>query len=167
MANPICSICSNLRRPEIDADLVRGMTTTAVAAKYGLKQTNVARHKRNHLRPHLQAIAQVVAPVPVPMSAAAIAATIPTVGSLLADLGNTVERLKVLANDAEREGGLGMRAVALRELRSGLADATKLIATLSPPPAPPAEQVDRSALAELFASADVDTKSAILQRLLP
>src|SRR5262245_40466561 len=124
MASDVCSICSNVQRSEIDADLVRGMSAAAAARKYRLTQTTVARHKRNHLTPHLQAIAQAVTlPVPPPMSAAAIAATIPTVGALLADLGVTVERLKVLADDAERDGGLGMRAVALRELRTGLTDA--------------------------------------------
>jgi hypothetical protein len=172
MANPVCSVCSSVRRPEIDADLVQGMSAMAVAAKYGLTQTTVARHKRNHLKPHLQAIARVVAPVPPPMSAAAVAATIPTVGNLLADLGATVERLKVLADDAEREGGLGMRAVALRELRTGLTDATKLISVLRPPEAPTPDQIDRRAIRDALKSvltgadaAGTSDSDDLLQRL--
>jgi hypothetical protein len=169
MANPICSVCANIRRPEIDADLVQGMSAMAVAAKYGMTQTTVARHKRNHLKPHLQAIAQVVVPVPPPMSAAALAATIPTVGNLLADLGATIERLKVLANDAEREGGLGMRAVALRELRTGLTDATKLISVLRPPEAPTPDQIDRlairDALLSVLTGASASDSDELLDRL--
>jgi len=167
MAHPVCSVCSSIRRAEIDADLVQGMTAAAVAVKHGLQQNTVARHKRLHLRPHLQAIAQVAAPLLMPMSPPAIAGTIPTVGALLADLGDTVQRLKKLAADAEADGGLGIRAISLRELRSGLADATKLVSLLAPPPAPPAEQVDREALADLFAAADVDIRAAILERLVP
>ncbi len=143
------------------------MTAAAVAAKHGLQQNTVARHKRLHLRPHLQAIAQVAAPMLVPMSLPAIAGAIPTVGALLADLGDTVQRLKKLAADAEVDGGLGIRAVSLRELRSGLTDATKLVSMLAPPPARPAEQVNRDALADLFAAADVESRSAILDRLVP
>jgi hypothetical protein len=138
-----------------------------VAAKQGLQQNTVARHKRLHLKPHLQAIAQVAAPLLVPMSPPAIASTIPTVGALMADLGETVQRLKKLAVDAEANGGLGIRAISLRELRSGLADATKLVSLLVPPPAPPAEQVNREALADLFAAAEVDSRAAILDRLVP
>ena len=101
------------------------------------------------------------------MSAPAIASAIPTVGSLLVDLGETVQRLKKLADDAEADGGLGIRAISLRELRSGLADATKLVAVLAPPPALPAEQVDRAALADLIASTDTDSRQAILDKLVP
>ena len=167
MAHPVCSICSSIRRAEIDADLVQSMTAAAVAAKYGLQQNTVARHKRRHLKPHLQAIAQIAAPMLVPMSPPAIASTILTVGAMLADLGETVQRLKKLADDAEADGGLGIRAISLRELRSGLADAAKLVSVLAPPPAPPAEQVDREALADLFAAADLDSRAAILDRLVP
>ena len=72
-----------------------------------------------------------------PTPQAQAAALIPTVGAVLADLGHTVERLKTLADDAERDGGLGMRAVSLRELRAGLTDTAKLLAVLRPPDAPP------------------------------
>ena len=54
-----------------------------------------------------------------PTPQAQAAQLIPTVGAVLADLGHTVERLKTLADDAEHDGGLGMRAVSLRELRAG------------------------------------------------
>jgi hypothetical protein len=169
MPYPVCSLCSHPRRAEIDADLLSGMSTVAVARKHGGQQTTFARHLRLHLKPHLHAIAKAAGPLllPPPTPQAQGAALIPSIGGLLSDLGHTVERLKVLANDAERDGGLGIRAVALRELRSGLADATKLIATLAPPPAPPTEQVDRTALADLFASTDSDSRQAILDRLVP
>ena len=133
MAHPVCSLCSHPRRAEIDADLLGGLSTAAVAKKYGGQQTTFARHLRNHLKPHVHAIARAAGPVflpPTPQAQAA--ALIPTVGAVLADLGHTVERLKTLADDAERDGGLGMRAVSLRELRAGLTDTAKLLAVLAP-----------------------------------
>ena len=105
-------------------------------------------------------------PLP-PTPQAQAAALIPTVGAVLADLGHTVERLKTLADDAERDGGLGMRAVSLRELRAGLTDTAKLLAVLRPPDAPPPEQVDRTALADLLVSTDTDSRQAILDKLVP
>ena len=102
-----------------------------------------------------------------PTPQAHAAALIPTVGAVLADLGHTVERLKALADDAERDGGLGMRAVCLRELRAGLTDTAKLLAVLRPPDAPPPESVDRAALADLLVSTDTDSRQAILDKLVP
>ena len=102
-----------------------------------------------------------------PTPQAQAAALIPTVGAVLADLGHTVERLKTLADDAERDGGLGMRAVSLRELRAGLTDTAKLLAVLRPPDAPPAATVNRGAMAALLASAGVGEKDEIMDRLLP
>ena len=155
MSGPTCRICSSPRRAEIDLDLVQGMTTVEVARKYGDKQTNVARHMRLHLKPHMHAIGQILRPLP-PSSPAHAVALIPSVGELLAKFGTTIEKLKTLADDAERDGGLGMRAVSLRELRAGLTDTAKLLAVLRPPDTPPSEQVDRAALADLIASADAD-----------
>src|SRR5262245_59242449 len=122
MAHPVCSLCSHPRRAEIDADLL-AMSATEVARKYGGRQSTFSRHLRNHLKPHVHAIARAAGPVLLPPTPQAQAAQlIPTVGAVLADLGHTVERLKTLADDAERDGGLGMRAVSLRELRAGLTD---------------------------------------------
>ena len=164
MSGPTCRICSSPRRAEIDLDLVQGMSTVEVAKKYGDRQTNVARHKRLHLKPHMHAIGQVLRPLHA-SSPANTAALIPSVGTLLADLGDTVQRLKVLADDAEKDGGLGIRAISLRELRSGLTDATKLISVLRPPDAPPPSQINHSALADLFREVHDDDKSAILEKL--
>jgi hypothetical protein len=168
MAHPVCSLCSHPRRAEIDAALLGGLSTAAVAKKYGGQQTTFARHLRNHIKPHLHAIARAAGPVLLPPTPQAQAATlIPTLGAVLADLGHTVDRLKALADDAERDGGLGMRAVSLRELRAGLTDTAKLLAVLRPPDAPPAATVNRGALAALIASMGVGEKDEIMDRLLP
>ncbi len=168
MAHPVCSLCSHPRRAEIDADLLSGQSTAAVAKKYGGQQTTFARHLRLHLKPHVHAIARAAGPVLLPPTPQAqAAALIPTVGAVLADLGHTVERLKALADDAERDGGLGMRAVSLRELRAGLTDTAKLLAVLRLPDVPPPEQIDRAALADLIAATDADSRQAILDRLVP
>ena len=68
-----------------------------------------------------------------------------------------------------RDGSIPARAVSLNALKGALVDTAKLLAMLGPqgPKDVTPEQIDRSALADLFASADVDTKSAILERLLP
>ena len=94
-----------------------------------------------------------------PTPQAQAAALIPTVGAVLADLGHTVERLKTLADDAERDGGLGMRAVTLRELRAGLTDTAKLLAVLRPPDAPPPELRRPRRAGALIASAGVGEKA--------
>jgi hypothetical protein len=167
MAFPVCSICMSPQRAEIDADLLC-MSASAVAKKRGLHQGTLSRHLRNHLKPHAHAIARAAGPMLLPPTPQAqIAALIPTVGAVLADLGVTVDRLKKLADDAEADGGLGMRAVSLRELRTGLTDTAKLLAVLRPADTPPPEQISTGALADLFAAADVDNRKAILELLLP
>ena len=110
------------------------MTTRGRRQETRRQQTTFARHLRLHLKPHVQAIAQAAGPAPLPsMSGAHAAALIPTVGAVLADLGQTVERLKTFADDAERDGGLGIRAMSLRELRAGLTDTAKLLGGAGPP----------------------------------
>lgn len=169
MPGPSCLVCTSPRRSEIDLDLTQGMPTTKVAAKYGEKQYNVARHKRLHLKPHLLAIGRVIGSASVlsPLSPANTAALIPTVGTLLGKFGTTIEKLERLVDDAEKDGGIAVRAVSLRELRTGLTDATKIIATLAPPPAAPIENINRGALAGLFSEVHDDDKSEILDKLLP
>jgi hypothetical protein len=165
LAHPVCSLCSHPRRAEIDADLLGGQSTAAVAKKYRGQQTTFARHLRNHLKPHAHAIARAAGAMflpPTPQAQAA--ALIPTVAAVLADLGHTVERLKTLADDAERDGGL---ARELAGTSCGLTDTAKLLAVLRPPDTPPPEQVDRVALADLIASTDTDSRQAILDKLVP
>jgi hypothetical protein len=168
MAHPMCSLCSHPRRAEIDADLLGGLSSAAVAKKYGGQQTTFARHLRNHLRPHVHAIARAAGAMflpPTPQAQAA--ALIPTVSAVLADLGHTVERLKALADDAERDGGLGMRAVSLRELRAGLTDTAKLLAVLAPAAPAGPEVVDHKAMANALAAAGVGERDKLLHQLLP
>jgi hypothetical protein len=169
MAHPVCSLCSHPRRVEIDADLLGGLSTAAVAKKYSGQQTTFARHLRLHLKPHVHAIARAAGPMmlPPPTPEAQVAQLIPTIGAVLADLGHTVERLKTLADDAERDGGLGMRAVSLRELRAGLTDTAKLLAVLQPAAPLRAEVVDHKAMASALAAAGIGEREKLLQQLLP
>ena len=44
-----CSVCSHSERDAVDVDLVEGVSTRKVAAKYGLKQNAVSLHGRQHL----------------------------------------------------------------------------------------------------------------------
>ena len=115
----------------------------------------MGRHQRNHLKPHVHAIARPAGPISLPSPQAQAAPLIPTVGAVLADLGVTVERLKTLADDAERDGGLGMRAVSLRELRGGLTDTAKLLAVLRPLDPAPAEVIDHKAMASALAAVGI------------
>ena len=69
------------------------MSASAVAKKYGGRQSTFSRHLRNHLKPHVHAIAQATGPMFLPPTPQAQAAQlIPTVGALLTDLGDTVQR---------------------------------------------------------------------------
>jgi hypothetical protein len=106
-------------------------------------------------------------PPPTPQAQAAL--LIPSIGGLLDKLGTTIDRAEKLVADAEADGSIPGRAVSLNALKGALVDTAKLLAMLGPqgPKDVTPEQIDRTALADLFASADVDTKSAILERLLP
>jgi len=170
MPHPVCSLCIHPRRAEIDADLLSGLSTVAVAKKYDGQQTTFARHLRKHLKPHVHAIARAAGPMllpPTPQAQAAI--LIPSIGGLLDKLGSTIDRAEKLVADAEADGSIPARAVSLNALKGALVDTAKLLAMLGPqgPKDVTPEQIDRSALADLFASADVDSKQAILERLLP
>jgi hypothetical protein len=171
MPHPVCSLCTHPRRAEIDADLLGGQSTTAVAKKYGGQQTTFARHLRLHLKPHVHAIARAAGPMllPPPTPQAQAAMLIPSIGGLLDKLGTTIDRAEKLVADAEADGSIPARAVSLNALKGALVDTAKLLAMLGPqgPRNVTPEQIDRSALADLFASADVDSKQAILERLLP
>jgi hypothetical protein len=167
MSGPPCSICSSVRRAEIDDDLINGMSTTRCAEKWGGSQTTYSRHKRLHLKPHLQAIAQAAMPSLPSNSPALAVAMIPTVGAMLAKFGTTIEKLETLVDDAERDGGIAVRAVSLRELRSGLTDATKLIATLAPQPAPPTAAINHCALLDVLHAVAGEDREELLDRLLP
>src|SRR5262245_14328359 len=133
MAHPVCSLCTHPRRAEIDADLVGGQSTAAVAKKYGGQQTTFARHLRLHLKPHLHAIARAAGPMLLPPTPQAQAAVlIPSIGGLLDKLGSTIDRAEKLVADAEREGGIAGRAVSINALKGTLVDTTKLLAMLGP-----------------------------------
>jgi hypothetical protein len=167
MAEPTCTVCASLRSAEIDEALRTGVTAAAVARKFGLKQTTVARHRRNHLRlvHHLREdTGPVTIPDPLPL---ADVLKLPAVHDLLVKVGQTVDRLEQVAREAEIDGNILLRVASLRELRSSLVDAAKLFTTLGTPPAPPPEQVDRAALAELLAAVGADSKDGVLAKLLP
>lgn len=166
MPGPTCRICSSPRRAEIDLDLVQGMTTVEVARKYNDRQTNVARHMRLHLKQHMHAVGQILRPLP-PSSPANAVALIPSVGELLSKFGTTIAKLETLVDDAERDGGIAARAVSLRELRTGLTDATKLISVLRPPEAAPPSPVDHAALGRVLEEVGAGDKDEILEKLLP
>lgn len=44
-----CTVCTHPHRPDIDALLVAGEPNRRIAARYGLSETAVRRHRQNHL----------------------------------------------------------------------------------------------------------------------
>jgi hypothetical protein len=52
---PQCSVCKHRELPAIDLALARGVSTGALAHRYGLGNDSVYRHRRNHLPPQLRA----------------------------------------------------------------------------------------------------------------
>src|SRR5215470_6984401 len=165
MPHPVCSLCIHPRRAEIDADLLSGLSTVAVAKKYGCQQTTFARHLRLHLKPHLHAIARAAGPMllpPTPQAQAAI--LIPSIGGLLDKLGSTIDRAEKLVADAEADGSIPARAVSLNALKSALVDTAKLLAMLGPqgPKDVTPEQVDKRAVREALASVVADDKDGVL-----
>jgi hypothetical protein len=164
----LCRCCSSSARQQIDAMLLAGDSTHAVAAAFGIPQPSVLRHVQNHLRPQARCIAKALTPFitpkpkPVPTAAAMAASLIPSVTSLLVDFGNVVEQLKVLVADAHADGNLAARTATLRELRSGLTDATKLIAALAPAPELPAAAIDAGVFAELLEEVGAGDRDELL-----
>jgi hypothetical protein len=49
VAGEQCNVCKSGMRPEIDAELARGLTHRAVALKFGVSKDSVRRHARFHL----------------------------------------------------------------------------------------------------------------------
>jgi hypothetical protein len=165
---PNCKVCVSPHRAAVDNALLTGMPTTKVAVQFGFTQSSVSRHKLNHLKAQAQQIANAVLPMVLPPQP--LPTTIlPSMESMLGKLGSTIDRAETLVADAEREGGIAVRAVSITALKGALVDTAKLLAMLGPqgPKDVTPEQIDRSALADLFASADVDSKEVILERLLP
>jgi hypothetical protein len=126
MPNPVCSTCLNPRRAAIETALLEGESTVSIARRFGLKQTNVARHFRNCVKPKLQTVARAIAPVIMPPPSPLD--ILPSMEGLLKKLGQTIDRAEALVADAERDGGIAGRAVSINALKGTLVDTTKLLA---------------------------------------
>ena len=50
-----CHVCSHRERAAIDLALARGVSTYALAKRYGISDDSIGRHSRNHLPPQLRA----------------------------------------------------------------------------------------------------------------
>lgn len=160
-----CSICLSPKRSEVDASLLRGETTTKVAADLGFSQSAVSRHERLHLKPQVQALGKGLMPLLLPPPSPVD--ILPSMTSMLAKLGTTIGRAEQLVQDAEAEGGIAARAVSLNALKSTLVDTAKLLAVLGPQgsPEPPVEQIDRQAVREALASVLTGDRDGLLDRL--
>src|SRR5262245_61508922 len=150
MPHPVCSICTNPKRAEIDADLL-SMSASAVAKKHGGNQSTFSRHLRLHLKPRAEAIARAVMPIVMPPPSPVD--ILPSLDSCLRKLGHTIDRAERRVADAEADGSIPGRAVSLNALKGALVDTAKLLAVLAPQhSAPVAEQIDRQAIRDALAS---------------
>jgi hypothetical protein len=52
---PQCSVCKHRERAGIELALARGVSTGALARRYGLSDDALGRHRRNHMPPQLRA----------------------------------------------------------------------------------------------------------------
>lgn len=166
MPNPVCSTCLSPHRAAIETALLEGESSVSVAKRFGLKQTNVARHFRNCVKPKLQVVVRAIAPVVMPPPSSPLD-VLPSMEGLLKKLGQTIDCAETLVADAERDGGIAGRAVSLNALKGALVDTAKLLAVLAPQRSEPvAEQIDRKAVREALASIAVGDQEGVLDRLL-
>jgi hypothetical protein len=166
MPNPVCSTCLSHHRAAIETALLEGESSVSVAKRFGLKQTNVARHFRNCVKPKLQIVARAIAPVVMPPPSSPLD-VLPSMEGLLKKLGQTIDRAETLVADAESDGGIAGRAVSLNALKGALVDTAKLLAVLSPQRQEPTpEQIDRRAVREALASVVAQDRDDLLDKLL-
>lgn len=57
MSDARCKVCSHQDRPEIDRQLVAGLSNSGAGEKFGMSRDSVRRHRERHLSPALKAVA--------------------------------------------------------------------------------------------------------------
>lgn len=110
-----CSICTHSAHEEIDAALVRGESNRRIAARYGLSETSIRRHKAEHL--------------PAAIVKAEEAREVARADDLLADLRSLQERTLSILTRAETAGDLQVALRAIREARGNTETLLKILTT--------------------------------------
>ena len=101
-----CSVCVHSEREAIDAALVGGEPNRRIAARYGLSEAAVRRHKREH--------------IPQALVRASEAQAVAHGSDLMSELQNLQERtLRVLAAE-EKSGNARTALAAIKEARANM-----------------------------------------------
>jgi hypothetical protein len=162
-SGPRCSVCLSVHRAEVDKRLIAGEPAQRIADDLGFSQASVSRHDNKHVRPSVKAVARAMAPVVLTPSPVDI---LPSMHSMLAKLGETVQRAEVLVADAEAAGGIAGRAVSINTLKGALVDCAKLLAVLGPPPEaaqPPADHAAIRAVLDTISEDSRDVFAGVLE----
>ena len=101
-----CTICTHVDHDRIDADLVSGVSYSAISRKYNVGQESVRRHKASHVSPALAAMAAA--------REAEVAA------GLVWQVRQLVSRADELYEAAVLDGKASNALAALREMRGSL-----------------------------------------------
>lgn len=115
-----CSICTHLRRDQIDSDIVRGEPFRRIATQRGVTEQAVRRHAATHL--------------PAALVKAQDAGELVRASTLLDELRGLHARVLAILTTAESEGDLRAATGAIREARSTIELLAKLTGQLEERP---------------------------------
>ncbi|MEN3976129.1 hypothetical protein [Emcibacter sp. SYSU 3D8] len=138
MTGRICSICHHTDTQEIEDALISGVVLRAVAERFGLSKSAVARHRKDCLAPKIAAALRVVSPSPSPRAEVVRAKGIvsgevlPTqddllsLSALLGRLAKSLGRLDAEADRAVTEDRPMVLAALSGQLHRGIETTAKL-----------------------------------------
>ncbi len=111
-----CTVCLCAERDAVDAALVAGEPNRRIAARYGLSETSVRRHKASHL--------------PAAVVSAGEAAEVERADELLGQARALQERALSILGNAEKAGDLRAAVLSCREARACLELLARLLGVL-------------------------------------
>jgi len=117
----VCLCCRHLKREELDARLLAGDSSTAVAEAYEVSHDSVSRHRHKHLAgPMVAAAEAALAALPdteeARLERARLALSVAHGSNLLTQLGELVRDASAIQQRAEDAGDFGIALQAVREL---------------------------------------------------
>jgi hypothetical protein len=117
----ICLCCRHLKREELDARLLAGDSSTAVAEAYDVSHDSVSRHRHKHLAgPMVAAAEAALASLPdseeARLEKARLALSVAHGSNLLVQLDELTRDASAIKSRAETKGELGTALAAVREL---------------------------------------------------
>ena len=114
-----CSICTHRRRAEIEGSIVSGTPFRGISRQYRVSPDAAERHAKAHL--------------PAAIVKSAHAAEVLSADNLVTQMNDLQRRTLELLDDAEEDGDVRLRAVAIHQSRENVAAVGRLLGQLGSP----------------------------------